>query len=245
MIKKADYTKVALIYDRFLDHIDYPMWADYIRDITQRHHLSFSSILDLACGTGSFLNEFKNVTLRKTGLELSEEMLQEAKKKYPDSDCDYIHADMLNFRSEQKFDLISCLFDSMNYLDSLEKISTCINSAYENLTDSGLFIFDAVSQKSCKEYFYDYTEKDEIDGIYYERHCRYILESNIQESHFIFEIEGEQFEELHRQHIFTFDEIKAAIEKSKMQLLGAYSDFGFEKLDRYSERAHFVLGKQS
>jgi 2-polyprenyl-3-methyl-5-hydroxy-6-metoxy-1,4-benzoquinol methylase len=237
-----NYEKVSLIYDVFLDHIDYADWADYIMEIADLHGYEANSICDMACGTGSFLAEMAKKGLDCQGVELSADMVAVAKKKYATAPIVFTTGNMLTATLPSNVDLITCLFDSLNYCNSISSFTEFINNSAKNLNANGVLIFDAVSQKSCKEHFFDYTEKDDVNGIQYERHCTYDVIKNIQHSKFSFEIDGKSYEENHSQYIYSFDDIQSAIAASEMTLLAAYSDFSEEALDRYTERAHFVLG---
>lgn len=246
MINSAiNYEKVSLIYDVFLDHIDYQDWADYIMEIADLHGYEPHSLCDMACGTGTFLAEMAQKGMECHGVELSAAMISAAQKKYAKAPITFTEGNMLSATLPRKVDLITCLFDSLNYNDTISGFTTFINNSAKNLTPEGVLIFDAVSQKSCKEHFFDYTEKDEVDGIFYERHCTYDVNTNIQHSTFTFEIDGQNYVENHVQYIYAFKDIIAAIDASDMKLLGAYSDFSDEPLDRQTERAHFVLGHRS
>ncbi len=238
------YEKVSLIYDAFLDHIDYADWADYIMEIADLHNREPNSICDMASGTGSFLAEMAKKGMQCSGVELSADMIKAAENKFSGLGIGFTQGNMLNTVLPTQVDLITCLFDSLNYCEKIADFTTFINTSSKNLTSNGLLIFDAVSQKSCKAHFFDYTEKDDIDGIYYERHCKYDINTNRQHSRFYFEIDGKSYEENHSQYIYSFAEIKDAITASNMELLGAYSDFSEEGLDRQTERAHFVLGQK-
>lgn len=236
------YEKVSLIYDSFLDHINYPDWADYIMEISDLHDREPNSVCDMACGTGSFLNEMAKKGLKSSGVEISSTMLAAAKSKYGDGHISFEEGNMLTAQLPEKVDLITCLFDSLNYCNSATAFTDFINNSAKQLNKNGLLIFDAVTQKACKEYFFDYSEKDTVDKIYYERHCKYDIKKNEQHSRFYFEINGESFEEKHVQYIYSVEDIQKAIDASDMQFLAAYSDFTEEGLDRFTERAHFVLG---
>ena len=234
------YKKSAKIYDKILSHVDYADWAAYIIEIASEHQLEPIHFLDIACGTGSFLNELTQENLVLYGIEISDEMLKYAKSKLSD-EVVLKQGDMLNFELNKKFDLITCLFDSINYLPELNDISKFINHASKYLLDNGILIFDAVSQKACKHYFGNYTESDIVDNIEYTRYCHYDFDSNVQITEFTFNENNQLFYEEHHQYIYTFTEIINEIGKSDLSLIAAYSDFEFDELNRDTDRAHFVL----
>jgi len=96
--------------------------------------------LDLACGTGLFVNELSRLGIDSSGLDISKEMIAEAKKRFPDRDF-YI-GDMTCFNFKNKFDLITCLYDSINHLTTFYKWKKVFQNVYKNLNRGGHFIFD-------------------------------------------------------------------------------------------------------
>jgi predicted TPR repeat methyltransferase len=236
------YIKSAKLYDRILSHVDYEDWAAYIIEISEHHEVELGSLLDIACGTGSFLLELEKYQLDLAGIEISSEMLKIAEAKI-DAKTKLTLGNMLDFKLSKKFDAITCLFDSVNYLAELKQVGEFINYASKNLNENGLLIFDAVSQKACKYYFGNYTESDVIDEIEYTRYCHYDFAENIQVTEFTFKENNQLFYEEHHQYIYTFAEIIEEVKKTKLKLLAVYSDFELNEIHRNTDRAHFVLQK--
>ena len=53
----SSYRVLASCYDRFTYDVDYPAWASYIQAHFAKAPLPGSTVLDLACGTGSLTRE--------------------------------------------------------------------------------------------------------------------------------------------------------------------------------------------
>lgn len=96
--------------------------------------------LDLACGTGVFVNEISHLGIGSSGLDICKEMVAEAKKKFPD--CNFYVGDMTNFSFTKKFDLVTCLYDSLNHLTVFHKWESVFKNVYKNLDKGGRFVFD-------------------------------------------------------------------------------------------------------
>lgn len=244
MEKSQDlYQKFALIYDHMLKHVDYFMWADYIYNLSVIHDVHIKTMLDLACGTGKLIEEMLAHDVKCVGLDMSMPMLELAKKRLDGQTIELIQADMTSFQSDKQYDVITCLFDSINYLNNEERLIDFFNHVALYLNSNGLFIFDAVSEKQCINHYFDYTENDSFDGIQYERRSRYKINQHIQNTIFKFTIDGEVFSEEHNQYIYAYDFIITAIEKSSLSFEAAYADFTFESVDKDTERFHFVCKK--
>lgn len=242
MKHEIPYDKVSFIYDKILDHIDYEDWAYYIQELLELSKYKAESLLDLACGTGSFLEANRDYFKQLEGLEISKGMVEIAQAKLG-SDIEIHQGDIRDFNLDKSFDLVTCLLDSVNYLSSLEDLAKTLDCVYKHLEPSGLFIFDAVSQKACKEHFFNYTEKNQVDDVEYERYCHYDMNKNIQYSEFTMTIDGENYYEKHIQHIFDFNDISKIIESSKFELINSFADFELKGIEKYTERAHFILRK--
>ena len=77
------YESFASVYDLFMDDVDYNGWVKYIEEIWKKFNVNPELICELGCGTG-------NITLRLAekgydiiGVDLSADMLSEARKKRP------------------------------------------------------------------------------------------------------------------------------------------------------------------
>ncbi|MCB0278674.1 MAG: methyltransferase domain-containing protein [Calditrichaeota bacterium] len=235
------YQKTAQFYDHLLSHVDYKFWANYIDEISASHNLAEKSMLDLACGTGSFLKQISCLGYSAAGIELSLEMVEQARFKNPGLEINV--ADMLRFKSDQSYPLITCLFDSVNYLDNLEAITELCNATFSNLKTKGLFIFDSVSERHCLTHYFDYSEYDRLGDIDYERRCQFDMVNKIQRSTFIIHDKDDEYIEVHNQFIYKHDAIISAIASSKLNFEAAYSDFTFDRVSKKSERIHYVCRK--
>ncbi|MBW3013232.1 class I SAM-dependent methyltransferase [Candidatus Woesearchaeota archaeon] len=70
---------------------------------------SNQKIIDIGCGSGLAAGVFlKNGFADITNLDLSSKMLAIAKKRFPK--CKFVHVDFLNFKTREKYDIISSFF---------------------------------------------------------------------------------------------------------------------------------------
>ena len=99
--------------------------------------ISKTSILDMGCGTGRFLEFAQN------GVDFSEGMLQEAKAKFPNHQLKVSDIRNMPF-SENSFDAIFSLHVFM-HLD-LETVQQTIQEAHRILKPNGILIFDFPSK---------------------------------------------------------------------------------------------------
>ena len=68
---------------------------------------SGSHVLDLACGNGRLLEAFENKKINYLGVDSSEELIEIAKRDYPE--YKFQVDNMLDFKLDSKFDYIFCI----------------------------------------------------------------------------------------------------------------------------------------
>lgn len=97
------------------------------------------SVLEVGCGTGSIMVRL-TTTATLTGLDRSPEMLAIAAGKVPSASL--VEADMASFSLGRRFDVVLCIFDSINHLLTLEDWRSFLECVHDHLSEGGLFLFD-------------------------------------------------------------------------------------------------------
>src|ERR1039458_810939 len=98
-----------------------------------------SSLLELGCGTGAILAGLSSLP-SLTGLDRSPEMLAIARDKVPQARL--IEGDIATFDIGERFDVVMCVFDTLNHLPSFSLWNDLFERTYDHLVEGGLFIFD-------------------------------------------------------------------------------------------------------
>jgi len=101
------------------------------------NNINFNSILDVGCGSGDFLSQINRAfnPERSLGIDLSPNMVNMAKESG-------INADNINLCDvEDSFDIITTVFDMLNYLNpnELKSFLKCISN---HLNSGGYFLCD-------------------------------------------------------------------------------------------------------
>ena len=141
------YKKFAFVYDDVMG--DRQEVARYLRGLLKSNHPSARSLLELGCGTGSLLTHLSKFYL-STGLDLSPEMLKQAKKKLPK--VRFLCRDICNFKIQERFDVIICAFDTINHITSIKKWERIFALVVQHLSPEGIFIFDINTIARIKRY---------------------------------------------------------------------------------------------
>lgn len=140
------------IYSKLFANYYDSLMGDYSRLLIPTHDLiaKYASankhlrILELGCGTGTILKKFPK-SYELYGLDIAKDMITIAKKKVPYAKL--VVGDMTDFSFPLKFDVILCIFDSINHLTAFSQWQKVFLLASKHLTADGIFIFDMNTPK--------------------------------------------------------------------------------------------------
>lgn len=102
------------------------------------------TLIDFGCGTGDVGIAFGGRQFRVLGVDNSAAMLSaaEAQAVQHHMDVRFLHGDLRTFTSPIKFDMATCLGNTLNYLSSLRDIEAAFKAVHEALLPGKLFFFD-------------------------------------------------------------------------------------------------------
>src|SRR5207249_12143326 len=105
-------------YERFGEFYDAVMGdrraaAEQVVELIRAAKPDAKNVLELGCGTGSILKRLQDA-YEVSGLDISGKMLSVARKKVPRSKL--FRHDMVDFQIDARFDVIICVFDSINHV---------------------------------------------------------------------------------------------------------------------------------
>src|SRR6185369_14765987 len=118
------YKQSADVYDAIYSWKDYSKEAAQLDAIVKQHARSAPmTVLEVGSGTGNFVDAFQRL-YRYEGLDISEEMLAIARRKHPA--VVFHHADMADFDLGRRFDVVACLFSSIAYVGTIERLQSAV-----------------------------------------------------------------------------------------------------------------------
>ena len=100
--------------------------------------------MDLACGTGILCEILHNSGIQAAGMDFSAGMIDIARQRSPQIRYDV--ADMITFRPETQFDLVTCTGDAINHIRSLADVERIFENVYAYTSPGGYFIFDILNE---------------------------------------------------------------------------------------------------
>lgn len=143
------YTEVAMPSEVSNFYKDGPRYdavlggqADDLAFYLARAKAAQGPVLELACGTGRLTIPLAKSGADMTGLDLSDAMLEQARKKAGSLPIDWAWADMRDFQLGRVFKLIYIPYNSLQHLHEREDIEACFASAKRHLDPEGRFIVD-------------------------------------------------------------------------------------------------------
>ena len=119
--------------------------------------------MDLGCGTGILCRILRDQGIRASGMDLSFGMIDIARSDSPD--IHYEVANMITFRPEAQYDLVTCTGDALNHIGDLEDIRQIFRNVWEYTAPGGYFVFDILNENeiSTSEPFeMDFTESTRV-----------------------------------------------------------------------------------
>ena len=155
----TDYAGFARFYDRIMG--DRSEETERVRSYIAAHQPAARSLLELGCGTGALLAEFAK-SLEVTGVDRSPEMLVIAADRVPSARL--VQADMTSFSLAARFDVVICMFDTLNHLPDFQSWRALFERVHEHLVDDGLFIFDVNTAGRLRRLDGGPAYLDEFDG---------------------------------------------------------------------------------
>lgn len=144
-----DYDSFAYFYNKYWT-VNVPYYLKYALDELGLSNIDKGAeILDICCGTGQVAGILEEEGYKVTGVDGSQAVLDYAKTNAPEST--FIQMDVRNMNLNKEFQVVTCLFDSINHLLEAEEVYTVFKNVYNHLQAGGCFIFDVNSQQSSED----------------------------------------------------------------------------------------------
>lgn len=104
------------------------------------------AVLDIGCGTGVIAAalaagiEQAGQVPHVLGLDVSSAMLEIARARHPA--LGWVHGDMRTLAVEGRFDLLTCCFNSLQFMPTEADLAQAFRAAREHVADGGRYAFD-------------------------------------------------------------------------------------------------------
>lgn len=140
---RVAYDAFAPVYDDYNRQNNYETWFNVLLPKLEQLGLpGRGTLLDVACGTGKAVEPMQKRGWLVRGCDISSEMVQLARAKYPDVPFEVDDMRELPTYRAEGFDLVWALNDPVNYLLDDGDLQQAIESMGRNLAGDGLLVFD-------------------------------------------------------------------------------------------------------
>ncbi len=243
----AVYNRFADVYDKTgSDRFSIKMFG-YTQRLLSRLRFKPHSILDLACGTGTAAVLWAKNGARVFGIDGSDQMLEMARRKAHAEKVtiELSRQKMTSFSLPEKVDLVTCYFDSLNYLLTLADMAACFKSVRRVLNDDGYFIFDVNTPEAMKVIWGAEVYADEMEDIaWIWKNCYFprVRRAEVKATFFVRQKDGswERFEEIHAERGYTVTDTKKTLKNAGLRPVKIYDCLTFRKPTRKAMRIAVV-----
>ena len=142
---------------------------EQIKFLKQHIHLpKGAKVLDLCCGCGRHAIELKKHGYDVIGLDLSSELLDQARSHASQRDLDvrFIRCDMREIPYENHFDLIANFFTSFGYFEDDSDNQKVLLSIAKALKPGGKFLIDYMNPDCVARNLVEKDEKEISEGLH-------------------------------------------------------------------------------
>ena len=114
-----------------------------------RNNLRPKTAMDLACGTGILCGILDHAGIEASGMDFSSGMIEIARQNTPHLHYDV--ADMITYRPDKQFDLVTCTGDAVNHISDLGNVEKIFQNVYAYLAPGGYFVFDLLNENEVSD----------------------------------------------------------------------------------------------
>ena len=133
------FDRSAHLYDALYAWKDYEAEAAKVVELVERLHPGARTLLDVACGTGKHL-ELLQKRFEVEGVDLDGELLGIAARRLPEVSLH--QADMASFDLGKCFDVVLCLFSSVGYMETAERLNQAAANLTRHVAPGGLLLVE-------------------------------------------------------------------------------------------------------
>ena len=123
----------------------YPeIFGEQLLQWLKQQNLHPETAMDLACGTGILCEILSDHGIKASGMDFSAGMIDIARQRTPEIHYDV--ADMIAYRPDEKFDLVTCTGDAINHISALSDVEKIFQNVYAYMASGGYFVFDILNE---------------------------------------------------------------------------------------------------
>jgi predicted TPR repeat methyltransferase len=237
MATQDTFDEIAPYYDVIMEQVDYDRWDMTTRALATVLPQLFVH-LDAACGTGKLIKRLRKTGWNSVGLDLSLSMLRAGRRT--DTPPPFAAADLRRLPVFRNIDYVTCLFDSMNFLLTLDDVRESLSQMAAALSADGLLYFDIITERNVTEYFAGqrWTEDNDHFSTSWKSdysHTRSVAETEIRVSR------GPRC--TLRERVYPQQAIEEAVDDTGLHLLATVDAETWREPGKKTNRIDFIASK--
>lgn len=233
----APYAGLAQVYDALLGERFFARARGNFERLRRRFGLQPRSAADVACGTGSFVRYLGRLGLRRLyGVDRSADMLRIAITKNRGNGARFLLQDFHRLRLPLAVDLITCNFDSLNYLLDAGDLLRALRRFHANLAPGGTLIFDMITRQQPWGGGRPLVERRVWPGGGFWRRMRMDPRTGLQESLVRVRLGGRTYRERHVQRAYPWPLVRLCLRRAGFALLAAEDFYTHGEINRRTRR---------
>lgn len=128
-------------YDVVYRHLDYGGTADLVESLIRERNPGAASLLDMSCGTGLHLQQWVGRFDEVEGADVDPAMLEVAREHLGDRVPLHV-ADYTEFDLGRTYDAVTCMFSSIGYAHTPDRLDAAIASMGRHLNPGGVLVVE-------------------------------------------------------------------------------------------------------
>jgi SAM-dependent methyltransferase len=195
---------------------DYTTEATKIADLLRAIDPNYKTVLDVGCGTGEHARLLTQAGFSVDGVDINADFVRIAQRK--NQTGRFIEADMSEFELPRRYDVVMCLFSSIGYLCTLDRVASALRRFRDHLHPDGVVIVEPWFEPGVLDQGRVDQTTGEANGVRVTRSSRMEVERGLSRLHFDYEITDatgtRHVHEVHELGLFTNGELMKAFRAS-------------------------------
>lgn len=241
------YDEFSRYYDYLTGDVDYKKRTNYLLSLFKKFDRKPSLLLDLACGTGGFSVELSKAGIDVIGVDISEGMLDCAKKNSEKAGQEilFLCQDATELELYGTVDGAVCCLDSLNHITDYKDFCRAISRVALFLEKERLFIFDLNTEYKQKEILGDNIFVMDEPPVYCVWSNVYSHDTKTTDVALDFFEENENgtysraFEEF-SERCYDAKQVKKALENANLEILAVYEEMTESDPKKDTQRVVYV-----
>ncbi len=237
------YQELAAHYDEFLGEQAFRNMRKTFDWMVARYGLKFRSAADIGCGTGTFVDYLLRAGVDPVwGVDRSPEMLAQAVAKNPTNAARFLLQDLRELRLPHRVDLITCQFETLNYLLTDADLRAAFAGFADALTPDGVALFDVAARRHAEPEPARRIEFSQFANDTVSIRSRYDAERFLQVARVRVGSSAAAQSERHVQRLHTIDDVTAALDGSGLEIRAMHDCADPERPAQPAESVVFLVG---